>query len=172
MTTRPIIKLYSVEEIAKRLDTLAADISRAYDGRDLTILGELENGFVFLADLLRALKLPVHTSFLRHDHKSLGGIEDLVFSTDIDVRGRDILLIEGVLDTGVTQEYVIKQLIARGAASVRLCVLVDKRNRRRVAVEPNWRGFETQDEYVFGYGLGFQDRWKQLPYLATFERQK
>jgi hypoxanthine phosphoribosyltransferase len=163
-----IVEVKSAADIAARVKELAGEIGQAYEGRDLTILGVLDDSFVFLADLLRAINIPFRTSFLRYDHQSLGGIQDISFSTQIDLSRRDVLLVEGVLDTGVTQEYLIKQLGAHGAANVRLCVLIDKPDGRRVSIEPDWRAFETHESYVFGYGLGFQDRWRGLPYLATF----
>jgi len=166
-----IVEVYGVAEIAARVKELAWEITHAYDGQDFTVLGVLDDSFIFLADLLRALNIQTRTAFLRYDHQSLGGVEDLSFSTQVDLSRRDVLLVEGVLDTGVTQEYLIKQLGAHGAASVRLCVLIDKPDRRRVELQPDWRAFETHENYVFGYGLGFQDRWRGLPFLATFTRK-
>lgn len=163
-----ILEVYSAAEIEERVRTLGDEISRAYHERELTVLGVLEDGFVFLADLMRAMTLSPHTAFLRYDQHSMGGFQDLSFSTRVDVSGRNLLLVEGVLDTGVPQEYLIKQLGAHGARSVALCVLIDKPERRRVAVEPDWRAFETRENYVFGYGLAFNERWRELPYLATF----
>ena len=163
-----LVEVYGAGEIAERVKELARDISSAYEGRDLTILCAPEDSFIFLADFLRALTTPSRMAFLHYNHQSHGGIQDISFSTQVDVTRCDILLIEGVLDTGVPQEYLIKQLGAHGAASVKLCVLVDKPDRRRVSLEPDWRAFETHENYVFGYGLGFQDRWRGLPYLATF----
>jgi hypoxanthine phosphoribosyltransferase len=168
-----IAEIHGAAEIAERVRVLAGEISESFGERELTALGVLEDGFVFLADLLRAILSPhLRTAFLRYDQRSLGGLQDISFNTPIDVSGRDILLVEGVLDTGVTQEYIVKQLEARGAASVRLCVLVDKPGRRRTSVEAAWRGFETHEDYVFGYGLGFQERWRELPFLATFARNE
>lgn len=166
-----IREVYSTAEIADRIKELAAEISSAYEGRDFTVLGVLDDSFVFLADLLRAVETPSRTAFLRYDHQSIGGVQDISFSTQVDLSRRDVLLVEGVLDTGVTQEYLMKQLGALGAASVRLCVLIDKPDGRRVELQPDWRAFETHENYVFGYGLGFQDRWRGLPYLATFGRK-
>jgi hypoxanthine phosphoribosyltransferase len=163
-----IIEVYSAAEIADRVKQLAGEICEAYEGRDLTVLGVLDDSFIFLADLLRSINVPSRTAFIRFDHQSLGGLQDISFSTQVDLSKRDLLLVEGVLDTGVTQEYLIKQLGAHGASNVQLCVLVDKPDRRRVQLEPDWRAFETHENYVFGYGLGFQDRWRGLPYLATF----
>lgn len=166
-----ILEVYSAAEIAERVKELASDITQAYEGLDFTILGALDDSFIFLADILRAINAQARTAFLRYDHQSIGGVQDISFSTQVDLSRRDVLLVEGVLDTGVTQEYLIKQLGAHGAASVRLCVLIDKPDRRRVELQPDWRAFETRESYVFGYGLGFQDRWRGLPYLATFARK-
>ena len=169
--TDEILEVKSAAEIAERVKELAREIDQAYEGLDFTVLGVLDDSFIFLADLLRAINAPTRTAFLRYDHQSIGGVQDISFSTQVDLSRRDVLLVEGVLDTGVPQEYLIKQLGAHGAAQVRLCVLIDKPDRRRVELQPDWRAFETREPYVFGYGLGFQDRWRGLPYLATFERK-
>ncbi|HYX41502.1 MAG TPA: phosphoribosyltransferase family protein, partial [Pyrinomonadaceae bacterium] len=88
-----LVEVFSAAQIAERVGALAAEISAAYDGRELTVLGVLEDGFVFLADLLRELKLPLRTAFLRYDHRSLGGVQDLQFSAQTDLAGRDVLLV-------------------------------------------------------------------------------
>lgn len=164
-------EVYGAAEIAERVRALGEEISAAYRGEELTVLGVLEDSFVFLADLLRALSVPLRTSFLRYDHRARGGLQDLTFSTDIDLKGRDVLLVEGVLDTGVPQEYLVRQLLeARGARRVRLCVLLDKPEGRRTELRPDWRAFETREAYLVGYGLGFQERWRELPSLAAFGR--
>lgn len=165
-----IVEIYSAEVIAGKVRALAEEIASAYEGRELTILSTLEDSFVFLADLLRVIRIPLRTAFLRYDHQSFGGVQDLSFTTRMDVTGRNMLLVEGVLETGVPQEYLMKQLGAQGTANCKLCVLVDKPDRRRVALRPDWRAFETHENYIFGYGLGFQERWRELPYLATFGR--
>lgn len=166
--TDSIIEVANATEIADRIKSLAAEIATAYGEREFTVFGVQEDSFMFLADLLRALPQPVRTSFLKYEHQTLAGVQDISFGTQTDLVGRDVLLIEAVLDTGVTQEYLMRQLDARGARSVKLCVLVDKPDRRRVELQPDWRAIETHADYVFGYGLGFQDRWRELPYLATF----
>lgn len=160
------VEIFSAAQIEARVAELAQDISAAYSAREVTVLGVLEDSFMFLADLLRRIEVPLRTTFLRYDHRSLGGVQDLQFITPMEVGNRDILLIEGVLETGVPQEYLLKQLEARGASSVRLCVLIDKPEKHRVQIEPKWRAFETTEDYVFGYGLGFQERWRNLPYIA------
>lgn len=169
MNEQPI-EIHSPAEIAGRIEALAGEISGAARSQELTFLGVLEDSFVFLADLLRATPAPLRTAFLNYDRRGFGGVENLSFTTQIDLSGRDIVLVEGVLDTGVPQEYLIKQLESRGAARVRLCVLIDKPDRRRTGVEAAWRAFETHEDYVVGYGLSFQERWRELPYLAKLAR--
>ncbi len=164
--TEDIVEIYSAAQIAERVATLANEISREYEGRELTVLGVVEDSFMFLADLLRQLDVPLRVAFIRYDHRSLGGVQDLNFSTQLDLARRDVLLVEGVMETGVTQEYLLKQLESRGAATVKLCVLIDKVDSRRVELKPDWCAFETRESYLFGYGLGFQERWRNLPYLA------
>ncbi len=161
-----VVEIFSAAQIAERVAALAADIGQAYGAQELTVLGTLEDGFIFLADLLRQLQLPLRTAFLRYEHRSLGGVQDLQFSTQTELAGRDVLLVEGVLETGVPQEYLLRQLTERGARTIKLCVLVDKPDRRRVALQPDWRAFETQEDYIVGYGLGMNERWRNLPYLA------
>ena len=161
-----ILEIYSAAQIAERVAALASEISQAYEGRELTVLGVVDDGFMFLADLLRQLDVPLRVAFIHYEHRSLGGVQDLNFSTQLDLTRRDVLLVEGVMETGVTQEYLIKQLESRGAASVKFCVLIDKVDTRRVSLEPDWRAFETHEDYVFGYGLGMGERWRNLPYLA------
>ena len=167
---KQIVEVYSPEVIAGRVRELGAEISEAYGSGELTVLGVIEDSFVFLSDLLRSLRIPVRTSFLRYNHQARGGLHDLTFATDIALAGRDVLLVEGVIETGVPQEYLIRQLGAQGAKRVRLCVLVDKAAVRRTSLKPDWRAFETEEDYLVGYGLGFQERWRELPYLATFAR--
>lgn len=164
--SQQLVEIHGAEEIAARVRSIAAEISEASRQRELTVLGVLEDAFVFLSDLLRATDAPLRTAFLRYEHRTLGGVQDLSFITPLDLRGRDVVLVEGVMGTGVTQEYIVKQLESRGAARVRLCVLLDKTDERRTTVEPDWRAFETHEPYVVGYGLGFQERWRELPYLA------
>lgn len=167
-----ILELYSAEQINERVKTLAVDISKSYKEDDLLILSAHEDSFVFLADLLRFLEIHPQTGFLRFTHHSLGGVQDLSFSTEMLLGKKHILLVTGVMETGVTQDYLIRQLVGRGAKSVKLCALLNKTVSRHVEVQPDWYAFETNEDYVFGYGLEFQERWRELPFLATIEREK
>jgi hypoxanthine phosphoribosyltransferase len=162
------IEILGAAAIADRIQFLGAEISASYAGKEIAILAILEDSFVFLADLLRAIPGPSRTEFLHFNHSSHGNMQDLSFTTQMEPARRDVLLVCGVLDTGIPQEYVIKQLEARGVASIKLCVLVDKPANRHVDLTPDWRVVESQDNYVVGYGLGIGGRWRELPYLGTF----
>lgn len=162
-----LLEVLSAEAIADRVASLGAEISASYHDRNIAVLAILDDSFVFLADLLRAIPRPVTTDLLRFNHSSTGSIPDLSFTTEMAAEGKDVLLVCGVLDTGITQEYVIKQLEARDVASIKLCTLVDKPANRHVDLTPDWTLYKSQDPYVVGYGLGMDGRWRELPYLAT-----
>ncbi|MEJ7708885.1 MAG: phosphoribosyltransferase family protein [Pyrinomonadaceae bacterium] len=129
-----IIQIHSAAEIASRVKALAAGINRAFIQRELTVLCDLEDSFVFLSDLIRGLDLPLRTAFIRSSSRSVGGVMDMFYSAQMDVRRKDILLVETIIETGITQEYMVRHLSAHGAASVQICTLIDKPDRRRVTV--------------------------------------
>jgi hypoxanthine phosphoribosyltransferase len=163
-----LVEILSAASIAERVKAVGAEISAAYEGRELSVLALLDDSFVFLADLLRAMSGRVSTDFLRLSQHSYGNIQDLSFTSQMEPARREVLVVCGVLDTGITKEYVIKQLEERGVVSIKLCVLVDKPGNRHVDLQPDWKVVETHEPYVVGYGLGLGGRWRELPYLATF----
>jgi hypoxanthine phosphoribosyltransferase len=158
--------LHSEAEIQDRIRSLAAEIRAASGRSDLTIVGVLDDGFVFLADLIRALDLPLSSCFMKVSQHRHGGQTEIMFTSEFDPRGRDILLVGGVVATGVTLDYVTKHLAARGVKSLRTCMLVDKDAERRVEIRPDFSAFQINGAFVFGYGLGIQNQYRQLPYLA------
>ncbi|HWN98316.1 MAG TPA: phosphoribosyltransferase family protein [Blastocatellia bacterium] len=158
----------SPEEIKSRISTLAGEIrSKTPDG--LTVVGILDDVFVFMADLIRLLDVPLNCCFMKVTHHRHGGQTEVMFTSEFDPCGRDILLVGGVAATGVTLDYVARQLSARGVKSLRTCVLLDKPGDRRVDLKPDFAAFETDEKFVFGYGLGIQNQFRQLPYLAVMD---
>jgi hypoxanthine phosphoribosyltransferase len=155
------------EEIAARVGELAAEIRDAYAGQDLTIVGLLEDSFVFLADLVRAIDAPLQCCFLKASVHQTGGHTDIIYTTEFDPHGTNILLLGGVLDTGVTLDYHERQLTARGAKSIKACVLVDKPTFRTTEVTPEFVGFTRAEERIIGYGLGIGNSYRYLPHLAV-----
>jgi hypoxanthine phosphoribosyltransferase len=159
------------EEIRTRVAELGSQISSSVSTGELTVVGMLDDSFVFLADLIRAISKPVSCCFMKvHQHRH-GGQTEIMFVTEFDPRGRDILLVNSVAATGVTLDYITKQLGDRGVKSLRTCVLIDKPDERRVDTGPDFSAFVEPNHFVFGYGLGIDNQYRQLPYLAVFESE-
>ena len=161
--------IHSHEEIQNRMSVLADEIRSNVHVRDLTVVGILDDAFVFLADLIRALDMPLNCCFMKVTRHRHGGQTEVMFRSEFDPRGRDILLVGSVVATGVTLEYITRHLAARGIKSLRTCMLVDKPGERRVDVKPDFAAFESDDRFIFGYGLGLQNQFRQLPYLAMMK---
>ena len=155
------------EEIAARVLELAGEIRTAYGGENLAVVGLLEDSFVFLADLIRALNFPLTCSFLKASKHESGGHTDIHYSSEFDTAGRRILLVGGALDTGVTINYIVRQLQARGAKDIQTCYLIDKPDFRTTEFTPDFVGFRRSEEMIFGYGLGLRDNYRYLPHLAV-----
>ncbi|MEK6287168.1 MAG: phosphoribosyltransferase family protein [Acidobacteriota bacterium] len=161
--------LRSKEEIRDRISQLADEIRAVAPAGELTIVGILDDAFVFLADLVRALDIPINCCFMKVTRHRHGGQSEVLFTSEFDPRGRDILLVEAVVATGVTLDYITEHLATRGVKSLRTCVLVDKPGERRVQVKPDFAAFQTDEGFIFGYGLGIQNQYRQLPYLAVMD---
>jgi hypoxanthine phosphoribosyltransferase len=159
--------VHSEEEIRSRINELAIEIRSALSARDLTVVGILDDAFVFLSDLIRALDLEVSCCFMKVSRHLHGSQTEVLFTSEFDPRGRNILLVDGVAATGVTLEYITRHLAARGVKSLSTCVLVDKPEERRVDVTPDFAAFRSDEGFLFGYGLGIQNQFRQLPYLAV-----
>jgi hypoxanthine phosphoribosyltransferase len=163
--------VYSEEDIQNRIKAVASEICSSVPSTDLTVVGVLDDAFVFLADLIRTFTMPVSCCFMRVEQHRHGGQTEVLFTSDYDPRGRDILLVLSVVATGVTLDYVTKQLGERGVKSIRTCVLIDKPADRRVSIKPDFTAFTGPAEFLFGYGLGLQNQYRQLPHLAVFDEK-
>ena len=159
----------SAEEIRERINELAVEIRDGAPVAELTVVGILDDAFVFLADLVRALDIPLSCCFMKVTSHRHGGQSEILFTSEFDPRGRDILLVGAVAATGVTLDYISEHLATRGVKSLRTCVLVDRPGERRVDVKPDFAAFQMDNGFVFGYGLGIQNQYRQLPYLAVME---
>jgi hypoxanthine phosphoribosyltransferase len=152
---------------------LGRQISDDYKGQTVQALAVLENSFMFLADLVRALEVPVVCQFIKPKYSrppSGAGHEvmEIFFSHEPDIRGQHILLVEGLVHSGVTSEFLMSDLRARGAASVKLVTLLDRQSARRVPLQPDYFGFLVDDAFLVGYGLGAVEQTnRNLPYVAA-----
>ena len=159
------------DRIRERVDALGVEIAADFAGRPLTVVGVLTGCLVFLADLIRRLNHPtqialIQASSYRGDSTTPG---ELVVQDQMlpDVRGKDLLLIDDILDTGRTINRLVGHLRDRGAATVKTCVLLRKVGRQVVPFEPDYTGFEIPDKFVIGYGLDFNDEYRHLPFIAV-----
>ncbi len=166
--------LLSEEQIRVRVRELGAQIRRDYEGRDLLLVTVLKGGFYFLADLTRALDIPVIIDFMaitsyRGGKGSTGAVR-LIKDLDEEMTGRHVLLVEDIIDTGLTASYLIRSLQAREPADLAICTLLDKTARRIVESLPiRYRGFEVPDVFLVGYGLDYRQLYRNLPYIGVLE---
>src|SRR5258707_8675414 len=164
-------QVISADQIQKRIRELGRQISDDYRGETVIALGILENAFMFIADLVRALEVPVVCTFIKPSYKQTegeGALLEIFFSHELSIAGKHILLVEGLVHSGVTTEYLMSNLRSRGAASVKLATLLDRQSARRVPLQPDYFGFLVDDAFLCGYGLGSPEQTgRNLPYLAA-----
>ncbi|MEG1747708.1 MAG: hypoxanthine phosphoribosyltransferase [Oscillospiraceae bacterium] len=163
--------LFSAAELDRRTTELAAEIDRDYAGKAPLLIGILRGSFIFMADLTRKITLPVTVDFMAMSSygrgtKSTGQVE-IKKDLSEDIEGRDVIVVEDILDSGNTLYYLLKILEARGPASVKLCALLDKPERREKPVELTYRGFSIPDAFVVGYGLDYAEKYRNLPYIGV-----
>jgi hypoxanthine phosphoribosyltransferase len=157
------------EQIEKRVREIARQISDDYRGKTVHVLGILENGFVFLADLVRELEGPVICQFIKPKYSDKASDpREIFFSHNLDIRGQHVLLVEGLVHSGVTTDFLMNDLRGRGAASVKLATLLDRPSARRVQLQPDYFGFLVDGAFLVGYGLGStQQTSRNLPFVAA-----
>jgi hypoxanthine phosphoribosyltransferase len=168
--------LVTQEDLERRVAEIAAEIDRDYAASGtLLCIGVLKGSVFFMVDLLKKLTLPVAIDFFQtssYGSSTTPGEVRIRKDVDIPVRGRDVLLIEDIVDTGHTLNTILGLLRFRGARSVKLCALLDKREAREVDVPIDYRGFEIENLFVVGYGLDFDERYRNLPFIAVLEGEE
>jgi hypoxanthine phosphoribosyltransferase len=165
-------QVISADQIQKRVRELGRQISDDYRGQTIIALGILENSFMFMADLVRAVEVPMTCTFIkpRYQQSRQGAppVLEIFFSHELEIAGKHVLLVEGLVHSGVTSEFLMSDLRARGAASVKLVTLLDRQSARRVPLQPDYFGFLVDDAFLCGYGLGTPEQTERnLPYLAA-----
>ncbi len=159
--------LLSREVIARRVKELADQISRDYAGRDLLLIGILKGGFIFLADLCRALEFPAEVDFVRLMSYGTGtetsGEVHITKDVEVPLKGRDVLVVEDIVDAGLTLDFLLGHLASHQPASLKICCLIDKRERRQVEVPLDYVGFTIDRGFLVGYGLDCAEKFRTLP---------
>jgi hypoxanthine phosphoribosyltransferase len=165
--------LLTEEEIKKGVKRLALEINRDYQQKHPLLLGILKGSFVFMADLIRLLEIPVEIEFVRLSSygsaKVTSGEIKMVYGLRSKIKGRDVLVIEDIVDAGITVSYFLDYLRRKKPSSLKLCALFDKPSRRKVAVAIDYLGFTIPDKFVVGYGLDYDERFRHLPQLYYIE---
>ena len=165
--------LFTEEQLRQKVDELGAQITADYQGKNPLIVSVLKGSYVFMADLTRRINVPCQVDFMVGSSDGAGtktsGEVQIIKDLENSIDGRDLIIVEDILDSGVTLNYLMKVLTARGANSIRLCTLLSKPDRRRVDVPVDYLGFEIPDEFVVGYGLDFAERYRNLPYIGILK---
>jgi hypoxanthine phosphoribosyltransferase len=174
MVFQPQLKiLITRDEIAKTVDRLAREIQRDYQGKEPLLIGILKGSFVFMADLIRRLDLPLELDFIRLS--SYGGCREspgkarIAHGVKMPMKGRDVLVIEDIVDTGITTSLLLEYLKRKSPASLKLCALTDKPSRRRITIPIDYRGFTVPNKFIVGYGLDCDQKFRNLPHIYTLE---
>jgi len=163
----------TVEQIQHKVKELASIISDDYEGKDILAVGILRGAFMFFSDIVRVIKVPVTVDFLIvSSYLKTETTGEVKIHADLreNVKGNDVLLIEDIVDTGITLKYIRNMLLEMGPASLKICTLLDKKERRRVEVPLDYVGFEIPNEYVVGYGLDYENKFRNLPYISIFKK--
>lgn len=161
--------LITEEDIKRRIAELGEEISRDYAGKELLLVCVLKGGMMFMADLARAIKVPLAMDFMAvssygaDTHSS--GVVKIIKDLDQSIKGKHVLIVEDIIDTGLTLNYLVENLRSRNPASLKLCTLLDKPHRRAVKVDIDYRGFEIPDKFVVGYGLDFIEFYRNVPFV-------
>jgi hypoxanthine phosphoribosyltransferase len=169
-----IEELISESDIRKRVSELGQAITAAYDGKEVVLVGVLTGAVLFLSDLIRCIHIPIELDFVATSSygratRSSGEVR-LLKDVSHPIQGKHLLLVEDIVDTGLTLRYLLETLRARHPASIASCVLLDKPSRRVTEVPVEYRGFEIEDRFVVGYGLDYAGRFRNLPYIGVLHK--
>lgn len=165
--------LLSAEELAKRIEEIGAEITKDYAGKEILMIGVLRGAVIFMADLARAIKVPVAIDFMAVSSYGSGtsssGVVRILKDLDEDVAGKHVLVVEDIIDSGLTLNYLLDNLKSRKPASIKLCTLLNKPERRKVKVDIDYNGFDVPDYFVIGYGLDYAEKYRNLPFIGILK---
>ena len=166
--------LVSAEQLKAKVAELGAQISRDYAGKNLVLVSILKGSVVFMADLMRAVTIPCNIDFMVVSSYGGGnttstGLVKIIKDLDGDLSGKDVLIVEDILDTGVTLSNLVPMLKMRNPNSVKICTILDKPSRRKADIQPDYEGFQVPDEFVVGYGLDYCQQYRNVPYIGVLK---
>ena len=166
--------LVSEEQLKAKVAELGAQISRDYAGKNLVLVSILKGSVVFMADLMRAVSIPCNIDFMvvssyGGSNTTTSGLVKIIKDLDGDLSGKDVLIVEDILDTGVTLSNLVPMLKMRNPNSVKICTILDKPSRRKANIQPDYEDFQVPDEFVVGYGLDYDEKYRNLPYVGVLK---
>ena len=163
--------LVQPDDLSRRVRELGRQITADYEGRDLLLVGVLKGAVFFLSDLMRHIEVPCEVDFMAvasyGSSTDSSGVVRILKDLDVPIEGRHVLIVEDIVDSGLTLQYLLRNLGARDPQTMEVCALLTKPSRRKVQVEPRYVGFEIADRFVVGYGLDLHERYRNLPYVAA-----
>jgi len=167
--------LYSEEAIAQRVVELAEQIEKDYAGKELVLVGVLKGANVFMCDLMRKIDLPMSIDFIAASSYGTStessGVVKILKDLDHSIEGKDVIIIEDIIDTGLTLSYLMKNFKNRKAKSIEICTLLDKPERRRAPIDVKYIGYKIPDEFIVGYGIDYAEKYRNLPFIATIKEE-
>ena len=165
--------MLSQEEIEKKVVELAGKIKKDYEGQDILLVGILKGASVFVADLMRKIDLNVNIDFMSVSSYGSGtessGTVKILKDLDVDIEGKNVLIVEDIIDSGATLRNLYDTLMTRNPKSLKLCTLLDKPERRKVHIDVDYVGFTIEDKFIVGYGIDYDEKYRNLPYIAMVE---
>lgn len=167
--------LISEEQLKKKVKELASRINRDYAGKELLLVGVLKGSVMFAVDLMREITVPVEVDFMAVSSYGSGaktsGVVKILKDLDHSIEGKNILIVEDIVDSGLTLSYLKEMLLARNPASVRICTILNKPSRRNAVIDVDYNGYDIPDEYVVGYGLDYDQKFRNLCYVGVLKRE-
>jgi hypoxanthine phosphoribosyltransferase len=167
--------LYSEEQIVEKVKSLAEKISEDYYGKELIVVGVLKGSVLFASELIKYISIPCEIDFMAvssyGNSAETSGVVRILKDLDSDVEGKHILIVEDIVDTGITLSYLLKYLKARNASSIEIVSLLNKEARRKVDLKVKYMGFDVPDEFIVGYGIDYAEKYRNLPFIGALKRQ-
>lgn len=167
--------LFTKEVISRKVKEMGKQLEKDYSGKEIILIGVLKGANIFLGDLVREINLPVYIDFMAVSSYGLStessGVVRILKDLDLEIEDKHVLVVEDIIDTGLTLKYITENLKSRKVASLKICTLLDKPSRRKCNLDIDYIGFEIPDEFIVGYGIDYGEKYRNLPYIATLKNE-
>ncbi|SNS24881.1 hypoxanthine phosphoribosyltransferase [Anaerovirgula multivorans] len=167
--------LFTKEKIQSKVKEIGQQIEKDYAGKEMVVIGVLKGANVFLGDLIREINVPLYIDFMAvssYGHSTeTSGVVRILKDLDLEIEDKHVLIVEDIIDTGLTLKYITENLRSRKVASLKICTLLDKPSRRKCSLDIDYIGFDIPDEFIVGYGIDYAEKYRNLPYIATLKNE-